>query len=61
VTLPNEELMALKNINDFLIDLCYIRKREDRIQMARKLLRHYPANWKIDECWKLGVLLEKKK
>lgn len=55
MTTPNEELTALKNINIFLIDLCHIRKKENRIEMARKLLRHYPTNREIELYWKKGL------
>jgi len=48
MTLPDERIMALKQINDFLFDLAHIRKREDRLLMARKLLRHYPTNSDIE-------------
>ena len=52
MTLPTEQLDALKNINLFLIDLCHLRKRLERIEMAKKLLRHYPSNTEIEWYWK---------
>ena len=51
MTTPFEEKEALKNINQFLMDLCYIRARHDRIELANKLLRHYPSNSEIERFW----------
>ncbi len=48
MTVPHERMMALKNINQFLLDMAYIRKKEDRIKMALKLLRHYPSDSELE-------------
>lgn len=52
MTTPDEQLMALKNINRFLRDLAYMRNRKDRQGMIHKLLRHYPSDWEIESYWK---------
>jgi hypothetical protein len=51
MTTPNERIEALNNINQFLMDMAYIRKREDRIKFAQKLLRHYPTNSELRILW----------
>lgn len=48
MTVPHERMMALKNINLFLMDMAYIRKRADRVKMAQRLLRHYPGNSELE-------------
>ena len=52
MTMPDEEIQALKNINNHLLELIHIRKKEDRWIFITKLLRHYPANILIDRYWK---------
>lgn len=47
-----EELSALTDMNEWVITLCYYRTREERLDMARRLLRHYPTNAEIHRYWK---------
>lgn len=48
MTTPHERTEALKNINLHLVDMAYLRTRKERIEWARKLLRHYPTNNEIE-------------
>ena len=51
MTTEHEQLRALKNINRWLIELVDIRKRDDRRELVRRLLRHYPCDSEIERKW----------
>jgi len=63
MTLPYEEKMALVRIYDFLVEISGgepangSRKlnAEQRRLEARRLLRHYPTNQRLDELYKGDV------
>jgi len=52
MTTDEEQLRALKKVNDHLLDLCFIRTREKRLEEAKWILRHYPSNADIERFWK---------
>ena len=58
MTLPCEEKRALKNAYQFLCDLLTAKetpKVPKRIrQMASRILKHYPVNYRIDELYETG-------
>lgn len=63
MTLPYEELSSLKYTRAFLLALLggdYKRVPMEVRQEARRVLRHYPGPWRLEELYKQPVKRRRK-